>query len=218
VGTRRARTRLGTAATAAAVAIVGCAASVDATGPARVEQRAAIAAEEPPTALVRVDNLAAIRAVDLRFAQERAGAAFDRIGVRVIWISAEEAVERRLMPPFTLVLMVAGTAVEQPPMFMDALGVAAPPVRRAHVYYDRIAALNLRAPGGILGILGDVMAHELGHLMLPLPGHSSSGIMRPNVNLHVAPGETFSKPQARQILARLRQETLAPPLLQADDR
>ena len=215
------RTRLGTSAAAAAVAILGCAAIADATCPERaerVEQRAAIAAEETPTAVVRVDNLAAVRADDLRFAQERAGAVFERIGVRVIWISGEEAIERRLRPPFTLVLMGAGTGVEQPPMFMDALGVAAPPVRRAHVYYDRIAALNDRAPGGILGILGDVMAHELGHLMLPLPGHSSSGIMRPNVSLHLAPGETFSKPQARQILARLRQVTMAPPLLQADDR
>ncbi len=54
-------------------------------------------------------------------------------------------------------------------------------------------------------ILGDVMAHELGHLLLPLPGHSPSGIMRRGVDLQLRAMETFTTSQALEILSRLRQ-------------
>jgi hypothetical protein len=90
-------------------------------------------------------------------------------------------------------------------LFADALGLAEPQVRRAYVFCDRVAALNERASASIPSILGDVIAHELGHLLLPLPGHSPGGIMRPELNLKLRPAETFTKTQAREILSRLRQ-------------
>jgi hypothetical protein len=49
------------------------------------------------------------------------------------------------------------------------------------------------------------MAHELGHLMLPSPGHSPDGIMRRGVDIEIGPVETFTTSQAREILFRLRQ-------------
>jgi hypothetical protein len=57
----------------------------------------------------------------------------------------------------------------------------------------------------IPSILGDVMAHELGHLMLRPPGHSLDGIMRPNVPVRPRSLDTFTKSQAREILLRLSQ-------------
>ena len=161
-------------------------------------------ANDPPSAVVRVDNLVAIRPEDLRFAQDRAGAVFNSIGARIVWIDTDTAVRQRMRAAFTLVLVASDTSSEQTWLVAEALGVAAPPVRRAHVFYDRIATLNTRASGGILTILGDVMAHELGHLLLPLPGHSAWGIMRPNVTTNIAPPATFSKSQAGEILCRLR--------------
>jgi hypothetical protein len=74
---------------------------------------------------------------------------------------------------------------------------------RAHVLYDRVDALRARSDRSTAGILGDVIAHELGHLMLPTPGHSLRGIMRRDVETHVRPIETFTWPQARRIVARL---------------
>jgi hypothetical protein len=47
----------------------------------------------------------------------------------------------------------------------------------AGIFCDRIAELNSRSPQSLPTILGDVMAYELGHLLLPAPGHSLSGIM-----------------------------------------
>ena len=161
-------------------------------------------ANDPPTAVVRVDNLVAIRPEDLRFAQDRAGAVFSGIGARIVWIDEDTAIRQRTTATFTLVLVGSDKSSEQTWLVADALGVAAPPVRRAHVFYDRIAALNVRTTGGILTILGDVMAHELGHLLLPPPGHSSGGIMRPNVDVRLAPPATFMKWQAAEIRCRLR--------------
>jgi hypothetical protein len=162
-------------------------------------------ADDQPTAVVRVDNLAAVRADNLQFAEERAAAVFGTIGARVVWIDEDSAVRTGIMAPFTLALVDAEQIAGQTRLFMDALGFAAPRVRRAYVFYDRIQALNVRSPPSIPSILGDVMAHELGHLLLPLPGHSADGIMRPGVNIKLVPTETFTKSQAREILSRLRQ-------------
>jgi len=48
-----------------------------------------------------------------------------------------------------------------------------------------------------------VIAHELGHLMLPSLRHSARGIMRSGVDVHPRALETFTDPQARQIVSRL---------------
>ena len=52
--------------------------------------------------------------------------------------------------------------------------------------------------------LGDVMAHELGHLILP-PGHSNAGIMRPTVNMRSRGVETFTEDEAAVIHTVLRE-------------
>ena len=163
-------------------------------------------ADDPPTAVVRVDNLAAVRADDLQFAEDRAAAVFGKIGARVIWIDEDREVRDGITAPFTLVLVNAedNVGLAAVPGIEDALGLARPQVHRAHVFYDRIDALRTRAPMSIVNILGDVMAHELGHLLLPLPGHSADGIMRTGVYIRARRLETFTPPQAREIVCRLR--------------
>jgi len=71
------------------------------------------------------------------------------------------------------------------------------------VIYDRVEALGARSPGSLATLLGDVLAHELGHLMFPSPQHSAQGILRPGVDVHARALETFTDPQARQIVSRL---------------
>jgi hypothetical protein len=157
-----------------------------------------------PTATVRVDNLATIPNEYLQFAEGRAAAIFSGIGARIIWLDEGSAIQQHVNPSFTLVVLRTGYAPGRDSRSVDALGTAIPSVRRAHVFYDRIEALN-GSSNSILSILGDVMAHELGHLLLPPPGHSLGGIMRPNVMIRWAPAPTFSKSQAVEILRRLRQ-------------
>jgi hypothetical protein len=159
--------------------------------------------DDTPTAIVRLDNLALIRTDDLEFAEIRAAEVFSRIGVHVTWINEETAVRDHVSPPFTIVLIKSGPELAGRSSIVDALGFADPSVSRAHVMYDRVEALTARSQLGAASLLGDVIAHELGHLMLPGPGHSVRGIMRSGVDVHVHPLETFTSPQARQILSRL---------------
>jgi hypothetical protein len=156
-----------------------------------------------PTAIVRLENLAPVPADYLAFAQRRAADVFSRIGVHVTWIDEETAVRDHIRPSFTVIVIKSGPELAVRTGIVDALGFADPSVLRAHVIYDRVEGLTSRSQQSAASLLGDVIAHELGHLMLPGRGHSARGIMRSGVDVHVHPMETFTSPQARQIVSRL---------------
>jgi len=155
--------------------------------------------------LVRVDNLAGVPPEHLRFAEDRAAAVFVRIGATIRWIDEDETVREGIRAPLTVILVNAETHRAVASLFVDALGLAYPSVRRAQVFYDRVAALNVGTDRTIPSLLGDVIAHELGHLLLPPPGHSLDGIMRAELETRSWAFRTFTPPQAREVLSRLRQ-------------
>src|SRR5512138_996735 len=157
------------------------------------------------TVVVRIDNLAPVPDGYLEFAESRAAEVFTRIGVRVAWIDEETAFREHLRPPFTVVVIKSTTQPVVRPTLVDALGFADPSVARAHVIYDRVEEMTMRSRRSTASLLGDVIAHELGHLMLPPPAHSARGIMRSGVDVLARPIETFTPPQAREILTRLSQ-------------
>ena len=165
----------------------------------------AAASEETnrPTAVVRLDNLALVPAADLDFAESRAAAVFGRIGVRLTWVDEDAAFHEHLRPPFTVILINSGAQLLTRPAVVDALAFADPSVSRAHVMCDRIEGLTAQSPRSAASLLGDVIAHELGHLMLPSPRHSARGIMRSGVETHARALETFTDREARQIVSRL---------------
>ena len=158
---------------------------------------------DAPAVVVRLDNIALAPVDYLDFAESRAADVFSRIGVRVTWIDEETAFREHLRPPFTVVLITSGAQLLARPSVVDALGFADPGVARAHVIYDRVEALTARSQRSAASLLGDVIAHELGHLMLPSPRHSARGIMRSGVDVQTHPLETFTEPQAKQIVSRL---------------
>ena len=48
----------------------------------------------------------------------------------------------------------------------------------ATIYYDRVLHVARRAGLDASDLLGRAMAHEIGHLLLRVPGHNRSGLMR----------------------------------------
>lgn len=160
-----------------------------------------------PAAVVRVDNLAGVLPDHLQFAEARASDVFARIGATIRWTDQDGSVSQQVTPSFTVVLVNAEGAENKgqlASLFVDALAVANPSVRRAHIFYDRVAALNVGTPRTIPSLLGDVIAHELGHLLLPPPGHSWDGIMSPGLETTSWSVKTFTKPQAREVRSRMR--------------
>jgi hypothetical protein len=161
--------------------------------------------------LVRVDDKAGVEGVYLKFAKARAAEVFAMRGVKVDWIDGEEANRLKLVAPYTILIMAEAPARLKAMMEglgVDVMGQGAPVIGRAYIYYDRVLKLSPIPPRDIITTLGDVMAHELGHLILP-PGHSNVGIMRPGINLRSRRLETFTEAEAAQIRGVLRERALA---------
>ena len=73
---------------------------------------------------------------------------------------------------------------------------------RASIFCDRIATMP-GAPTYFANPLGDVIAHEVGHLLLGANSHSPSGIMRANVDVRALHLQSFDKAQAHTIRTTL---------------
>jgi len=164
--------------------------------------------DSEPTAIVQVENVATIPTDLLQVAENRAGEVFQKIGACVTWVDTTRAARRRIGTMFTLVLVNIEQSRSPYQRRQDVLGFAAPSVSRAWVFWDRIEAAKARAPATAI-VLGDVMAHELGHLILASPGHSFRGIMRGEIPLRMRATETFTKRERLAILNRLQQEQAA---------
>jgi len=173
-------------------------------GASDIEGSDPVATTDLPAVVVRVDNGVGLLPGHLRLAEARASEVFARIGAAIHWIDEEESASQHITPSFTVVLVNAEGQGKEVSRFADALGLAHPSVRRAYVFYDRVAALSVGTPRTIPSLLGDIIAHEIGHLMLPPPGHSAGGIMRPELETKSWYVQTFTKPQAREVLGRVR--------------
>jgi hypothetical protein len=164
-----------------------------------------------PTIIVRVDDKAGIVGSVLKLAESRAGEVFAMSGVHIEWIDSPEANRLEIVTRYTIVFMAEASSKVKAKIDgigPDVMGQGAPFVGRAYIYYDRVRDFDYDhvriafPPRDIVTTLGDVMAHELGHLILP-PGHSTTGIMRPTVNMTSRRVETFTAVEAATIRLRL---------------
>jgi len=147
--------------------------------------KSAFAAESAATTTVLVYNHAHVSPGVLSAAEHEAGRILSAAGVRVIWLECP-------MPSITaspggpclrplestdIMLRVLPSPIRSY-FKADVFGFAIGPIL-ASVYYDYAARLALTqyTEFDTHIILGCVIAHELGHLLLGLNSHSSKGIM-----------------------------------------
>jgi len=149
------------------------------------ESSSARAADPRPTIRVRATNYTEATAATVSKAEREAGRLLGEAGLNVVWIdcpvgqSAAVASDPCQQPlePTDIVLRVlpdrARNGVQD-----SAFGIAVLPVL-ASVYYEHAVSLarNDGAEFETPIILGFVMAHEIGHLMLGSNSHSDTGIM-----------------------------------------
>ena len=84
------------------------------------------------------------------------------------------------------------------------LGAAPRQTGRVYVFWDRV--LRRAGKDKVLPyrVLGRVLAHEIGHHLLPAKGHSKAGIMREWLNFQLPTLPAFTEPEAEAIRMRLR--------------
>jgi hypothetical protein len=79
------------------------------------------------------------------------------------------------------------------------LGQAAKECGRAYIFSHRIIALAARHQHALGSVLGRIIAHEVGHLVLPENGHSATGIMSADLDLRPTAFAAFTPGQEAAI-------------------
>jgi hypothetical protein len=180
---------------------------------------------EPQAELtVGIHNYAGVPHATLTHGQEQATEVFGRMGIKLRWVDCPPSNEE------TEKFRACGQVMGSGGVFLKILpermatrlglpnrkfGVAVPP-HVAFVFYERIQ--NLAKGRGLLesAILGSVMTHELGHLLLGNGSHSADGTMNEVMLREAFRGAEkgvfplFTAEQAQRMRARLLERTKAP--------
>jgi hypothetical protein len=151
-------------------------------------------AAEPVTVRVLIDDQANTPAPILVEGQRVAAKVFRHAGVDLHWV----------VPPVTGgpregVPIGVGTAAFLKSLYVvrlaanasaqsraNAVGFSAPGTRIATVVYPRVEQLAKNDSRQLSQLLGHIMAHELGHLLLGHEIHSAAGVMRATLDIERA--------------------------------
>lgn len=156
----------------------------------------------PVQLAIEMRDLALVPAAVLRDTKAEVEQIFLASGVRTVWARPGWSDDP---PPLTLYLV--GGSLPLPRGNDDPgatiVGLAAQSGNWAQVFYGRVAAAAAERPVSISLILAHVIAHELGHLLLPPASHTPVGIMRQAVDLHHPALRRFTNDQSRLIRGSL---------------
>jgi hypothetical protein len=138
--------------------------------------------------LVLVHDYANVDATLLKGAKRSASRVLATAGVQVRWVDCPESPQAPKQcqdppDPSILVLHILPAGVTRRAVLSGALGFAVPPEPGqfgsfAGVFYDRVERISSHGYSDRV-ILGHAIAHEIGHLLLGVGGHSESGLMKP---------------------------------------
>ena len=166
----------------------------------------ALASEDRPMRIViHVDNYARIPDSDRSAAEGAVTRIYAKAGVRLAWVTGHDQTDApglhvrvQLLPADMAMKKIRTERLDN-----SVLGQAARGAGRAFIFTHRIASIALRHRDDFRRLLGVVMAHELGHLVLPFYGHSDRGIMRANFNVYSKSFHEFTGEEADAIRATL---------------
>ena len=157
-----------------------------------------------PLVFVHIENYAAVPPEAIADARNELAHIYDSSAVRVE--SSVEPGHRRCAGQLTVhVVLLGGDAadrfIEKEHVKRTVLAQASSQARRVYVFWERVGP-SVDHQGVSRGdALGVVIAHELGHVLMPGKGHSRSGIMQENYNVHLSYGLTFTAEESAAMRA-----------------
>jgi hypothetical protein len=170
--------------------------------------------------IVRVFNYAQVPSATISSAERDANNILASAGVQAVWLDclakplvrdSKALCDKGWSQELPAVRLLSGQVTKQ---FQDfEFGFAAVPIL-VTVSYDHIILRAARdnSPSEIGAILGCVLAHELGHLLLRSNSHSAAGIMQPQwgreqIRQALMGGMLFSSEQCKRIGKELEMRT-----------
>jgi hypothetical protein len=191
--------------------IVGTVATMGLTGLTGAASTGPAETVESLTLRLYLHNHAQIsRAVVIR-AEKEVTRIYRGFGVTTVWVDGESA------PPagrdLELIVIINSKMAEQRPSVSEVMGRApgsrVQQGRIAFAYYEPVERFARAYDVDVAVVLGYVMAHEIGHLLLPFGTHSKTGVMRghwdtPQVRNAVLGQLQFTAEQAALIRLKLR--------------
>ena len=126
----------------------------------------------------RVDNAARVDASIVRAAQREAARVFKQAGVVITWSEAPAASAANRVHVRLLAAEDAKRVMMASEGGYRVVAQASSEARRVYVDWGGVHAAAIHAGRNPSEVLGIVLAHELGHLLLPGYGHGATGLMR----------------------------------------
>ena len=161
--------------------------------------------------VLAVENDARIPSADLADVEVLVARSYLAIGVRVIWVHGEVPAHDSRGPRIHLRLLSRTSAAR---MFTTEIGstvlaLANRPAQIVYVLCHRVVEASFKYSLHYTRILGLVVAHELGHVLLPANSHSEAGVMKGRVNLWAKPAYDFTPEEGAAIRSMLRRQAQA---------
>jgi hypothetical protein len=156
---------------------------------------------EQMTVVLHVSDYAHLSPSDLNGAEDEATRIYRTADIKMVWVNPDAAAGEEYAAALHLNVLLLNREMAQHKIDVghigpNVLGSATHAAARGYIFCHRIAAdaysLDFRTA------LGRALAHEVGHLVLPVYSHSGFGIMRAVVDLYGTPPQ-FSREQVTTI-------------------
>jgi hypothetical protein len=152
---------------------------------------------EPIRLSVRLLNYANVPIHVTRTAEFQVTRVYSAAGIQIVWNGETSTVRTLdvLLLSGRMIDLQLGSRRSDPRVLAEAYRE----VSRAYIFTERVFAMASKTDGNIGDALGNLIAHEMGHLLLPDRGHSATGIMQPNYEFRDLSARRFTAEQAATI-------------------
>ena len=160
------------------------------------------------TIVAHVSNYAALQPGELAAVQREVARIYSAIRVRILWVPGPEPRPDPDPCGFPLRVLLLSRDMELQLGRTQALGdmvfgFITRETGRAHILTQRHIELARRYSDDFRRLLGQTIAHEVGHLLLPTDSHANRGIMQPHFGVRAYSASYFTSEQGVVIRARV---------------
>src|SRR5262245_51179777 len=140
---------------------------------------------------------------ELANAQKRAARPYQHVGIRLVWTDRAARDSSAEAAQHLEVVILSDEMTRNKMPTLDALGEASPITKRAYIHYSRVLVYARKLLTPPVCVLAGVLAHEIGHMLLPEQSHTPSGLMSADIEGHVGCVPDFLPAQAATMRAML---------------